>query len=66
MFGVAFSNHKDLRRLLTDYGFRGHPLRKEFPLTGYVEIRYDDSKQNIVSEPLELSQDLRFFDFQSS
>lgn len=66
MFGVFFSNHNDLRRILTDYGFRGHPLRKEFPLTGYVEIRYDDSKQCILTERLELSQDFRFFDFQSS
>lgn len=66
MFGVIFANHSDLRRILTDYGFRGHPLRKEFPLTGYVEIRYDDSKQSILTEALELSQDFRFFDFQSS
>lgn len=66
MFGIVFYNNNDLRRILTDYGFKGHPLRKEFPLTGYVEIRYDDSKQSILTESLELSQDFRFFDFQSS
>jgi NADH dehydrogenase (ubiquinone) Fe-S protein 3 len=65
MFGVCFLNHPDLRRLLTDYGFEGHPLRKDFPLSGYVEFRYDDSKKRVVSEPIELSQDFRFFDFSS-
>lgn len=66
MFGVVFFNNLNLRRILTDYGFKGHPFRKDFPLTGYVEIRYDDSKQIILSEPLELSQEFRFFDFQSA
>ena len=64
-FGICFLNHPDLRRLLTDYGFEGHPLRKDFPLSGYVEFRYDDSKKRVVSEPIELSQDFRFFDFSS-
>lgn len=65
MFGVFFSNHPDLRRILTDYGFTGHPLRKDFPLTGYNEVRYDYSKKRVVSEPLELTQEFRYFDFQS-
>lgn len=65
MFGVIFLNNFNLRRILTDYGFKGHPFRKDFPLTGFVEIRYDDSKQIILSEPIELSQEFRFFDFQS-
>ena len=65
MFGICFLNHPDLRRLLTDYGFEGHPLRKDFPLSGYIEFRYDDSKKRVVSEPIELSQDFRFFDFSS-
>ena len=65
MFGICFLNHTDLRRLLTDYGFEGHPLRKDFPLSGYIEFRYDDSKKRVVSEPIELSQDFRFFDFSS-
>jgi NADH dehydrogenase (ubiquinone) Fe-S protein 3 len=53
LFGILFKNHKDLRRILTDYGFQGHPLRKDFPLTGYVEVRYDDSLKRVVSEPLQ-------------
>jgi NADH dehydrogenase (ubiquinone) Fe-S protein 3 len=65
MFGVFFSTHPDLRRILTDYGFEGHPLRKDFPLTGYVEVRYDDSEKRVRTEPLELSQEFRYFDFAS-
>ncbi len=65
MFGIFFTNHPDLRRILTDYGFDGFPLRKDFPLTGYIEIRYDDEKANIVYEPLELSQEYRLFNFTS-
>lgn len=65
MFGVYFSGHPDLRRLLTDYGFTGFPLRKDFPLTGYTEVRYDYVKKRVVSEPLELSQEFRYFDFSS-
>jgi len=65
MFGVYFSNHPDLRRILTDYGFEGHPLRKDFPLSGYLEVRYDDSEKRVVSEPLELAQEFRYFDFAS-
>lgn len=59
LFGIFFTNHPDLRRLLTDYGFKGHPLRKDFPLSGYFEIRYDDEKKRIVSEPIEISQEFR-------
>jgi len=62
MFGVFFSNHPDLRRILTDYGFDGHPLRKDFPLSGYIEYRYDDEKKRVVQEPVELSQEFRKFD----
>jgi len=62
MFGVFFTNHPDLRRILTDYGFQGHPLRKDFPLTGYYEVRYDDELQRIVQEPVELAQEYRKFD----
>jgi NADH-quinone oxidoreductase subunit C len=65
LFGVAFSNNPDMRRILTDYGFEGHPLRKDFPLTGYVEVRYDDEKKRVVYEPVKLVQDFRNFDFMS-
>ena len=65
MFGICFLNHPDLRRILTDYGFEGHPLRKDFPVSGYVELRYDDSKKRVISEPVELAQEFRYFDFAS-
>ena len=65
MFGIFFSNHPDLRRILTDYGFEGHPLRKDFPLTGYTEVRYDNNKKRIVYEPVELAQEYRDFKFSS-
>lgn len=64
-FGIYFANHPDLRRILTDYGFSGHPFRKDFPLSGYVEVRYDDAKKRVVTEPLELTQEFRQFDFTS-
>ena len=65
MYGILFSGHPDLRRLLSDYGFEGHPLRKDFPLTGYVELRYDDEQKRVVYEPVKLRQDFRSFDFLS-
>jgi NADH-quinone oxidoreductase subunit C len=65
MYGMLFSGHPDLRRLLTDYGFEGHPLRKDFPLTGYVEVRYDSGEGRVVYEPVKLSQEFRNFDFLS-
>lgn len=65
MYGIMFADHPDLRRILTDYGFDGHPLRKDFPLTGYVELRYDDEQRRVVYEPVKLRQDFRTFDFLS-
>jgi NADH-quinone oxidoreductase subunit C len=65
LFGVVFAGHPDLRRLLTDYGFDGHPLRKDFPMTGYVEVRYDDQQKRVVYEPVQLTQEFRSFDFLS-
>ena len=65
LFGVLFSGHPDLRRILTDYGFEGHPLRKDFPLTGHVEVRYDDEAKRVVYQPVRLTQDFRTFDFLS-
>ena len=65
MFGILFSGHPDLRRLLTDYGFQGYPLRKDFPLTGYKEVRYDDEQKRVVYEPVKLGQEFRSFDFES-
>ncbi|ACI98650.1 NADH-quinone oxidoreductase subunit C [Rhodospirillum centenum] len=65
LYGIFFSDHPDLRRILTDYGFEGHPLRKDFPLTGYVELRYDPDQRRVVYEPVKLTQDFRSFDFLS-
>mgnify|MGYP000173191881 CR=1 FL=1 len=65
MYGVMFSDHPDLRRILTDYGFEGHPLRKDFPLTGFVEVRYDEDEKRVVYEPVKLTQEFRRFDFLS-
>ncbi len=65
MYGVMFDDHPDLRRLLTDYGFEGHPLRKDFPLTGFVEVRYDDERKRVVYDPVKLPQEFRKFDFLS-
>jgi NADH-quinone oxidoreductase subunit C len=65
LFGILFSDNPDLRRLLTDYGFEGHPLRKDFPLSGFVEVRYDEAQKRVVYEPVRLTQDFRMFDFLS-
>jgi NADH-quinone oxidoreductase subunit C len=65
MYGILFSDHPDLRRILTDYGFQGFPLRKDFPLTGFVETRYDDQQKRVVYEPVKLAQEFRAFDFES-
>ncbi len=65
MYGVAFADHPDMRRILTDYGFSGHPLRKDFPLTGFVELRYDDQLKRVVYQPVQLVQEFRDFDFMS-
>lgn len=66
LYGVYFKNHKDLRRILTDYGFEGFPMRKDYPLSGFIELRYDQNKKRIIVETIELSQEFRFFSFESS
>ena len=65
LYGVIFTGHPDMRRILTDYGFEGHPLRKDFPLTGFVEVRYDDQEKRVLYEPVRLNQEFRKFDFLS-
>ena len=65
MYGISFKNHPDLRKILTDYGFEGYPLRKDFPLTGYTEVRYSEDKKKVISEPVKLDQEYRSFDFDS-
>ena len=65
MYGIIFDNHPDLRRILTDYGFEGHPLRKDFPLTGYKQVRYDEVQKKVIYEPVNLMQEFRSFDFES-
>ncbi len=65
MYGVSFKDHPDLRRILTDYGFEGHPLRKDFPLTGHTEVRYNEDSKQVISEPVKLEQEYRDFDFES-
>lgn len=65
LFGIYFDKHPDLRRILTDYGFEGYPLRKDFPLSGYIEVKYDENKKRIVTEPVELSQEFRTFNFKT-
>ena len=65
LYGVLFTGHPDMRRILTDYGFEGYPLRKDFPLTGFVEVRYDDEQKRVVYDPVRLAQEFRNFDFQS-